>query len=171
MRRVISAASGTIVGLIMLLSFKTHPVPATLATPPGALSDTSTTSITSSPGIASTPTTPAAGSPSTGNAGTTTSTVAPAATRTVTGSAVPTRYGPVQVAITVTNGQITAVDAVVYPTQSGRDRQINARAIPQLDQEAVAAQSAKIDTVSGATYTTVGYRTSLQSALDQAGLA
>jgi uncharacterized protein with FMN-binding domain len=89
----------------------------------------------------------------------------------VTGNAAQTRYGPVQVEITVTNGQITAVEAVVYPTQSSRDRQINARAIPQLNQEALVAKTAKIDTVSGATYTAVGYRTSLQSALDQAGLA
>lgn len=70
----------------------------------------------------------------------------------MTGSAASTRYGPVQVRVTVSNGQITAVDTVEYPTGSGRDRQINARAIPVLDQEAVAAQSAKIDMVSGATW-------------------
>jgi uncharacterized protein with FMN-binding domain len=88
----------------------------------------------------------------------------------VTGSGASTRYGPVQVQVTVTNGQITSVDAVEYPTQSGRDRQINARAVPELNQEAVTAQSAKIDMVSGATYTSTGYITSLQSALNKAGL-
>lgn len=76
-----------------------------------------------------------------------------------------------QVQITVTDGRITAVDAVVYPQQSAKDRQINARAIPRLNQEALAANSAAIDTVSGATYTTRGYVASLQSALNQAGLA
>jgi uncharacterized protein with FMN-binding domain len=157
-RRVISAAVGTIVSLIMLLSFKTHAVPTTLTTPPAAVGQAAATTP---------PTTAAAGPPT----GAGTSTTAVAATRTVTGAAAQTRYGPVQVEITVTNGQITAADAVVYPTQSSKDRQINARAIPRLDQEAVAAQSAGVDTVSGATYTSVGYRTSLQSAIDQAGLA
>jgi uncharacterized protein with FMN-binding domain len=164
MRRVISAAVGTIVSLVMLLSFKTHAVPTTLSTPPAAIGQTAAT----------TPPTTAAAGPPTGagtSTSTSTSTTVVAATRTVTGAAAQTRYGPVQVEITVTNGQITAADAIVYPTQSSKDRQINARAIPRLDQEAVAAQSAGVDTVSGATYTSVGYRTSLQSAIDQAGRA
>jgi len=75
------------------------------------------------------------------------------------------------VEVTVANGRITAVDAVVYPTERSRDRQINARAVPQLDSEVLSAQSARIDTVSGATYTSTGFVTSLQSALNQAGLA
>jgi uncharacterized protein with FMN-binding domain len=160
MRRVISAAVGTIVSLIMLLSFKTHAVPTTLAAPPAAIGAAATTQ-----------TTTGSPSPSTASGGSSTSASTSTATKTVTGNAAQTRYGPVQVEITVTNGQITAVDAVVYPTQSSKDRQINARAIPQLDQKALAAQSAKVDTISGATYTSVGYRTSLQSAIDQAGLA
>ena len=75
----------------------------------------------------------------------------------LTGTAVNTRYGPVQVQITVTNGKITAVNAVDYPQNDGRDQQINSYAIPQLNSEALAAQSAKIDMVSGATYTSSGY--------------
>jgi uncharacterized protein with FMN-binding domain len=162
MRRVISAAVGTVVSLIMLLSFKTHAVPTTLPTPPAAIGTTAAPSATTGGSAAPS----AAAGPVTSQ-----STTVPVTTRTVTGTATPTRYGPVQVELTVTNGQITAVDAVVYPTQSSRDRQINARAVPQLDQEALVAQTAKIDTISGATYTSVGYRASLQSALDQAGLA
>jgi len=158
MRRVISAAVGTIVSLIMLLSFKTHGVPMTLATPPVAIGPATTAP-------------PAAGAAPPPETSTATGTATVAATRTVTGTAAQTRYGPVQVEITVTNGQITAADAVVYPTQSSKDRQINARAVPRLDQEALAAQSAGVDTVSGATYTSIGYRTSLQSAIDQAGRA
>ncbi|MCK2199861.1 FMN-binding protein [Corynebacterium callunae] len=89
---------------------------------------------------------------------------------TYTGVSAPTKFGPVQVQITVSDGQITAVEAIDYPTSNGKDQQINSRAIPKLNQEAVAAQSANINTVSGATYTTDGYITSLQSAIDQAGL-
>ncbi|MEU1515745.1 FMN-binding protein [Streptomyces sp. NPDC005811] len=89
---------------------------------------------------------------------------------TVTGDSVQTRWGPVQVRVTVRNGKITDVTAVTYPQDNPRDQQINAYAIPQLRSEALQAQSADIDTVSGATYTSDGYRQSLQSALDSAGL-
>ena len=91
-------------------------------------------------------------------------------TATVTGDATGTRWGPVQVQITVTGGRITDVNVVDYPSGNGRDRQINARALPILVQETLDAQSAKIDMVSGATVTSEGYLGSLQSALDQAGL-
>jgi uncharacterized protein with FMN-binding domain len=79
-------------------------------------------------------------------------------------------YGPVQVQITVKNGKVTAAQAVQYPQDSPRDQQINSYAIPVLNQEAVSASSASIDAVSGATYTSGGYVSSLQSALDKAGL-
>ena len=88
--------------------------------------------------------------------------------RTINGAAVDTRYGPVQVQITLSGTRIVSSDAIVYPQESGRDQEINSRAIPQLNHETVQAQSANIDTVSGATYTSDGYRQSLQSALDAA---
>jgi uncharacterized protein with FMN-binding domain len=88
----------------------------------------------------------------------------------VTGTAADTRWGPVQVQITVADGSITDVAVVQYPNSNGKDKDINARALPILIQETLKAQSAKIDMVSGATYTSDGYVTSLQSALDQAGL-
>ncbi|QKV80482.1 FMN-binding protein [Amycolatopsis sp. Hca4] len=87
---------------------------------------------------------------------------------TFTGVAADTRYGPVQVRITVTGGRITAADAIDYPQESGRDVRINSAAVPELNQETLQAQSAQIDTVSGATYTSEGYQQSLQSAIDQA---
>ena len=90
---------------------------------------------------------------------------------TVTGTAADTRYGPVQVKVTLANGKITAVDVVQVPDSSGRDQEINSQAVPELVQETMQAQSAQIDMVSGATYTSDGYVTSLQSALDQAGVA
>jgi uncharacterized protein with FMN-binding domain len=91
--------------------------------------------------------------------------------KTVTGSVAQTRWGPVQVAITVAAGKITAVDVPVYPDGNGRDREINADALPVLVQSTLTAQNANIDMVSGATVTSTGYLQSLQSALDQAGLA
>jgi uncharacterized protein with FMN-binding domain len=89
---------------------------------------------------------------------------------TVTGPSTDTRWGPVQVQITVANGEITDVTVVDYPTENGKDRQINSRALPILVQETLDAQSADIDMVSGATVTSNGYIGSLQAALDEAGL-
>ena len=89
---------------------------------------------------------------------------------TYQGSVAQTRWGPVQVTITVANGKITDVAVPTYPNGNGRDQQINARALPVLRQETLAAQSAKIDTVSGATVTSDGYLESLQAALTAAHL-
>jgi uncharacterized protein with FMN-binding domain len=89
---------------------------------------------------------------------------------TVTGPSTDTRWGPVQVQITVANGEVTDVTVVEYPTGNGRDRQINAVALPILVRETLDAQSADIDMVSGATVTSEGYLGSLQAALDKAGL-
>lgn len=157
MRRVILAICATAAGLVLLLTFKTHTQSAAPGTSPAA----------------------ALGSPSPGTSGAaggappgSTGAAAPAGTaKTVTGAAWPTIYGPVQVQVTVKAGKVTAVTAVVYPTGTPRDAQINAFAIPQLNSEALAAGSAKIDTVSGATYTTGGYVGSLQNALDKAGIS
>lgn len=86
----------------------------------------------------------------------------------VNGTAADTQYGPVQVQLRVRSGRILAASAIVYPTDSGRDREINSYAVPVLERETVQAQSAHIDMVSGATYTSDGYLRSLQSALDAA---
>lgn len=87
-----------------------------------------------------------------------------------TGGVVDTRWGPVQVRITVQGGKITASEAVQYPQENSRDIVINNYALPILNQEVVQQQSASIDTVSGATVTSDGYLQSLQSAIDQAHL-
>ena len=89
---------------------------------------------------------------------------------TFTGAAGNTRYGPVQVQITVVNNVITNAIALTYPTGSFRDQQINQQAIPYLIQETLAAQSANIQGVGGASYTSQGWVNSLQSALAKAGL-
>jgi uncharacterized protein with FMN-binding domain len=92
-------------------------------------------------------------------------------TKTYTGSTASTRWGDVQVTITVTDGKITDVQVPVYPSGNGRDQEINAYALPILTQETLQAQSANIDAVSGATVTSDGYLQSLQAALDAAHLA
>jgi hypothetical protein len=169
MRRVILAIVSTVVGLVLLLTFKTHGTSG-VSSPPAAIGTPSAGSggagsggtgsggtgsgaggASAAPGAAASPT----GGSTTGG-------------KTVTGAAANTIYGPVQVQITVESGKVTAAKAVVFPQETSRDAQINAFAIPELDREAVSAGSAKIDMVSGATYTSQGYITSLQSALDQA---
>src|SRR3954466_12977103 len=111
MRRVILAIVSTVASLVLLLSFKTHSPSA--GTPAAASSNPAgTTTSGSSSGTATT-----GASTSTG-------------TKTVTGSSVDTRYGPVQVKITVTNGAITAASAVDYPTNDPRDHHINSHAAP-----------------------------------------
>jgi len=130
---------------------------------------------TSTEGVAATATTQEpiggslAGAP-TPSSVTTTSDTGPADARTVTGDVVQTRWGPVQVELTTSGGEITSVQVLQYPSGNGRDVEINNRALPILVDETLSAQTAEIDMVSGATVTSVGYLDSLQSALDQAGL-
>jgi uncharacterized protein with FMN-binding domain len=153
MRRVAFAIVGTIAGLVGLLSFKTHS--ASVANPPAAVSTTDPNTSGATPNTGSAPSVPS---------------VPGSSTNSLTGDVADTRWGPVQVRITVTNGKLTDVTAVEYPNENPRDQEINSYAIPALNREALAAGSAKIDMISGATYTSQGYLESLQSALDKAGL-
>jgi uncharacterized protein with FMN-binding domain len=89
--------------------------------------------------------------------------------KTVTGNAVSTRYGNVQLKVTVSGGKITDVQAVQLPQSDGKSVEISNYAAPQLRQSALSKQSANVDAVSGATYTSAGYQQALQSALDKAG--
>jgi uncharacterized protein with FMN-binding domain len=120
---------------------------------------------------------PVQGSSGTGSTGTPSDSTASgsatstsAASTTVTGDEASTRWGPVQVELTVADGTITDVSVVQYPDNNGKDQQINARALPVLIQETLDAQNDSIDMVSGATVTSEGYLESLQSALDKAGM-
>jgi uncharacterized protein with FMN-binding domain len=94
----------------------------------------------------------------------------PPTPRTVVGDAIDTKYGPVQVQLVVVGDKITDVVAVVLPNRLWRDIQINNSAVPVLRQRVLDIQSAKIDVVSGASYTSSGYAWSVQSAIDKAGL-
>ena len=154
MRRAILAAASTVAALVLLLGFKTQPPPTAARQDGSAVA----------PGPAgSSPAPPAAGTAPTGSA---TASAAPQAV-TVTGQSVSTRYGPVQVRVVATGTRVEDVTALTLPSEEARSVQISQRAAPALRQEALAAQSAEIDMVSGATFTSQGYQRSLQSALDQ----
>ena len=148
LRRIVLASAATVSGMVLLLSMKPHSTPTTALAVPAPSSSSSGSS-----------------SSSAGTSGGSTS-----GTKTVTGDTIQTRWGPVQVKITLKSGKLTEVTAVQYPTDNPRDQEINSFALPRLRSEALQAQSASIDTVSGATYTSQGYQQSLQSALDSAGL-
>ena len=154
MRRVILAVTGTVAGLVALLSFKSHsptvPVAATTGTVGGSSSSSSSSSsATTVPGEFRSV------------AGTLT-----AGETTITGKVGNTVYGPVQVELVVKSGKIVKVAILEQPANTIHDIQIGEFAFPRLISETLAAQSAKIDAVSGASYTSAGYVASLQSAVD-----
>jgi uncharacterized protein with FMN-binding domain len=151
MRRITLALASTVAALVLLFSYRTslgapRSVPAPAAAAPGVVPD---------------PTTPAA-KHSTG-----TKKPRPKAV-TATGQVAQTRWGPVQVRVRITGSRITDVTALQHPNGNDQSDQINSYALPQLRTEVLQAQSARIDAVSGATVTSDGYVTSLQSALDAA---
>ena len=113
-----------------------------------------------------------AGSTSTSPSPSSSSSASPSgnATGSFTGSTVETRFGPMQVEVVVSDGKITDVKTLQETDQGGRSQQISNYAVPILRKEVLAAQSAKVSSVGGATYTSDGYLSSLQSALDKAGL-
>ncbi|MGK3206848.1 FMN-binding protein [Amycolatopsis sp. MEPSY49] len=152
MRRIAIALAATVSVVVLLFSYRT----STDATPVAAGRPLGRTQ----------PSHPAAPPPASGTAAPPASGTAGAGT--FTGDAADTRYGPVQVRITVAGGKITDAQAIEYPQESGRDVRINSEAVPELNQETLQTQTAQIDTVSGATYTSEGYQQSLQSAIDQA---
>jgi major membrane immunogen (membrane-anchored lipoprotein) len=152
LRRIVLASAATVSGMVLLLSMKPHSTPDVGLAVPAPSSSAGSSSGSSGSGTSG------------GGSGGSTTT----GTKTVTGDTIQTRWGPVQVRITIKNGKLTEVRAVQYPTDNPRDQEINSFALPRLRSEALGAQSANIDTVSGATYTSDGYRQSLQSALDSA---
>lgn len=178
MKKIIYGILATVSGLVLLFSYRTsvgQSLPTDLAPAAGSTTVAPGTSASGTP-AAQTPS--ASGSPSplpsasasapSGTTGSTTASGSGLRDGTFTGVIANTRYGGVSVQITVSGGVISAVQVPEYPSGDSRDRQINDRAIPQLISETLSAQSARIDMVSGATYTSKGYAQSLQSALDQA---
>ena len=160
MRRALLTLGGTAAGLAAVLSFKTHSLAAADPAPsPPAASASPSTSMAGGTG-SSAASSAASHTPGTGGQ---------AAARTVTGTAATTPYGPMQLQVTLTGMKITKVTVLQQTNDGAESSQIDGTAIPELTGEALAAQSAHIDAVSGATYTSAGYIKSLQSALDKAG--
>lgn len=176
MKRVIGSILGTVIGVVALLSFKTE---SKLPTAAGGLPSlgVSTAAPATSPTSTTDPTSTATGAPprpAASSRSRAASAAAPSATSTsYTGAAKQTRYGVVQVKITVSATKVTKVTKVGFVQLTAFDdhsQQINSGAAPILLQETMKAQNANINSVSGASYTSAGYIQSLQSALDAAGI-
>ncbi len=165
MRRIAIWAMSTLTVLVLLFSYNTSRSSTSMATAETRLLTAGTK--TSAGGGTSSAGTSTGSTDSTTTRDTTPDTTA---ATTVAGDAVMTRYGNVQVQITVAGGTITAVDVLQVPMEDRHDQRINSQAVPIYNSEAVTAQSAQIDVVSGATVTWDGYTQSLQSAIDQAHL-
>jgi len=168
MRRITLWALSTLTTLVLLFSYHTSTSAAGGGAPVVAQAQVAAGS--SSSGSSDGPGTTSSGSGTTSSGSGTTSSGTASASKTYDGDTAQTRWGPVQVRITVQGGKITASQAVVYPNGNGRDHEINSYALPVLNQEVVQAQGANIDMVSGATVTSDGYLSSLQSAIDKAHL-
>ncbi len=146
MRRSPIILTGTAAGLAAVLTFKPHEPTLASATAPAA---------TATPSAAAATPTPTA---STGTSG-----------KTAIGEDVPTRYGDVRLRVTLSERKIAKIEALQLPANDPRSVQISEYAEPQLRQSALTKQSAAVDTVSGATFTSAAYEVSLQSALDKLG--
>jgi uncharacterized protein with FMN-binding domain len=171
-RRIVLWLMSTLTVLVLLFGYHT----STSSSARGGLSSVAAPASGSaiSGGVSSgSSTSSSAASPRSSSAAAAPTTAAPssaATSKTVTGTVAQTRWGPVQVQLTVAAKKITNVAVVQYPNGNGRDQEINSQALPMLIQETLAKQSAEIDMVSGATVTSDGYLQSLQSAIDRAGL-
>lgn len=161
MRRITLWLLSTVSALVLLLSYHTS-LPGRAGTV--AVAGVSPGPRSSLPG--STPSGTSSGAPSSSSAATSSGGSTPSA-RTVTGEPVDTVYGPVQVQISVRGRDIVDVAMLQVPWSPGRDQEVNRRAVPVLVEETTSSDSANIDMVSGATYTSQAYVRSLQSALDQ----
>ncbi len=144
MRRVIPAIVLSAIGFYFVWQYEPGADGDVVAQPPPAvIPSTPAPATSSSPGTTSTPT---------------------ATTKTVQGSAERNPHGTVQVQVTFTGDKITGVQFLRLP-DTGPSRM----AAPQLVQETLQAQSAQVDTVSGATQTSDSYVKSLQAAIDAKG--
>ncbi|HXM55411.1 MAG TPA: FMN-binding protein [Candidatus Dormibacteraeota bacterium] len=159
MKRAVTALVATVAGVVWLVTFKVTPHTRAVASAPpaSALPDTpapspSATAATSPPSPTPTP-------------------AIRVANGTFTGATVPTRFGDVQVRITVSGGKVTDVSGVQMPFDRARSAEITQYVGPILRSEAIRAQNADIDVISGATFTSEAYAESLQDALRQDHLA
>lgn len=177
MRRITLWALSTITTLVLLFSYHTSTSSAGASAAPvvaqagaasngsGSSSGSGSSGSSSGSGSGS-----SSGSSSSGSSGSSSGSGSSSSTKTYNGDSVMTRWGVVQVQISVAGGKVTSANVLQVPSDNPRDQEINSYAVPILNQEVVSAQSANIDMVSGATVTSDGYLQSLQSAFDKAGL-
>jgi uncharacterized protein with FMN-binding domain len=155
--------TSTAAGVALVLSFHTsHPslqIKSASGTTPQGSGSTPATTTPQSTGSAPESTSP------------TTTAPASTASRSASGSDVPYRYGEIEIEVTAAGSKITNVTILKDDATDGRSYQINSEAVPILESETMSAQSAQIDGVSGATYTSQAYVQSLQAALDQLGIS
>ena len=161
-KRAMIASLLTTAALILLISFKT-PATTTFGTGGNAPVVIPSTAPGATSQIGTTGQSGATTQPATGQKGT--------FTGQKTGTAVQIPFGTVQVQVTFQNGKITDVQAVQMPSDQRHSAEISSAVAPMLHDEVLQAQSAQVNTISGATYTSMGYLQSLQSALDQAATA
>src|ERR1700743_1934748 len=156
MRRAVLAFGSTVAGLILLLSFRSHSGTAASA------------GVSAAPAAPATPAaSPSAAGEMAGGGGTSGGTAS--GSKVITGDVINGPYGPSQVAITLSGDKITKVTVLQHTDDGSNSQEIDGNALPKLTAETLTAQNAKIDAVSGASYTSAGYIKSLQSALDKAG--
>lgn len=162
MRRITFAVVSTIAAIVLLFSYRTSrvPVETTAATAGGAQAGVVTGQQQAKPPAGASPDPTTSAPPQGGQQA--------SKDVTVNGNAVQTEQGPVQVQVKISGGKIVDVTAIQRPSGDQRHDEISAFSIPKLRAQALAAQSAQIDGVSGATATSGGYKQSLQSALDAA---
>ena len=158
MRRAVIATAGTVVGLVLLLGYRSEGAVKVAKVDAGAGTGSTSTNTGTSTGT---------------NTGTGTGTTLPTAAssssdRTYTGQDVSYRYGDIEVAVTVDGSRIVTVSVPQDDAFSPYSQTVNSAAVPILVREAVAAQGLNFDVVSGATYTSDAFAQSLQSALDKA---
>jgi uncharacterized protein with FMN-binding domain len=172
MKRAPILLAATAAGLAGVLSFHSHRPTSTVAVHPSASPDTGASTPTTT-----TPTVPAASAggtpattPTTPTNPTTPTTTSPSSSRSATGQVEQYQYGDLSVTVTEKSGHITDVQMASLNETDARSVFIDDQAIPLLRQQVLAAQSANIDGVSGATFTTQAYAQSVQSALDQLGI-
>ena len=192
MRRTPIVLAGTMVGLAGVLGFHTSPAQLTLGSVPPTsttvrsttTSPTTTSPTTTSPSTSTTTATTSANtSPTTTRPPSTTTTVrqstttvapttsVPTTARTATGPQVNYYFGTLSVSVTATGKKITKVTiATLDDGGNSRSQSIDQQSIPMLEQQALQAQSAQIQGVSGASYTSAGFAQSLQGALKQLGI-
>jgi uncharacterized protein with FMN-binding domain len=176
-KRALAAVAATVAGLAVLLGYKSGPVRRTAVgltpQPGGPALPGASAAPPPGPGAAPSPApAPAGGGGGGGGGGSPPASAAPAAPTSggtvLTGPDVPNRYGDVQVRVTVQGGKIVDVTPLQMPVDRSRSAEISQAAGPLLREEVLQVQSANIDIISGATYTSESYAQSVQAALDQA---